>query len=499
LHTPYSQIHELLFIIAFGVVNHRLVETLPIVCNGIDFIRHILSGRSCYATCVILLLKLHVHANASGLRTQFGSSSTRHRRRQNEWSWTCQCVCPCQPNCSVTTTTLNRENTKETVKQDARLYQALGHPRYVGQWRRQSLADIPGEQISDVAKMLRLQYSTKAFPSLSSCWPDSLQHGKDLPDRYLNTGIVLDRITQVTNCVAALTARNNMRDYHVLTANCQTFVLEVMKGIIEHSGPNGTPVTPPGNTFTTGLMSSKRPIALGSFSFLLVALGMFPLALRMFWLRYSGAIAIENDLMSELVTVLCVCAAKMLRTDTQFIQRRSTFACFVFENRTLMEHVDLYGPARAGLTTLEFTSGLFMSGTTHLVLKDTVRTARMALLLQTGFVFQMLYWAEFPLRVKPTIQPSSISAELRSRSVSSSGRIYVDAGHAAKHDQHQEHRNLQCRSEQTGKHATGKLVQRRRLTDGERQETSLLVRRMPRKRHRVIVLDFERESLAIEK
>jgi hypothetical protein len=129
--------------------------------------------------------------------------------------------------------------------------------------------------------MIRLQYSTKALPPLSSCWPDSLQHGKDLPDRYLNTGVVLDRITQVPNGVAAITARNNMRDYHLLTANCQTFVLEVMKEIIEHSGPNDTPVTPPGNTVTTGLMSSKRPIALGSFSFLLVALGMFPLALRM--------------------------------------------------------------------------------------------------------------------------------------------------------------------------------------------------------------------------
>jgi hypothetical protein len=294
-----------------------------------------------------------------------------------------------------------------------------------------------------------------------------------------------------------------MRDYHLVTANCQTFVLEVMKEIVDHSGPNDTPVTPPGNTVTMDLMSSRRPIALGSFSFLLIALGMFPLALRMFWLRYSGAFAIENDLASEAVTALCVCAAKILRTDTQFIQRRSTFACFVFENRNLMEYVDLYGPARAGLTTLEFTSGLFMSGTTHLVLKDTVRTARMTLLLHIGFVFQMLFWTEFPVLVETTIQPSdaipSISAELRSRSVSPSGRSHVDTVHAAKHDQHQEHRTLQCRSEQTGKHATGMLVERRRLTDGERQDTSLLVRRMPRKRRRAIVLDFKRESLAVEK
>jgi hypothetical protein len=215
----------------------------------------------------------------------------------------------------------------------------------VGQWRRQGLADIPGEQISDVAKMLRLQCSTKALAPLSSCWPDALQHGRDFPNRYLNTGVILDRITQATSGIAVLTARDNMRDYHLVTANCQTFVLEVMKEIIDHSGPNDTPVTPSGITDAMDLMNPGWPIALRSFSFLLVALGMIPVALRILWMRYSGAIVNELDLTCEFAMALGICAAKMLSTDTRFIQRRSKFACFVFENRTLMQFVDLYGPA----------------------------------------------------------------------------------------------------------------------------------------------------------
>jgi hypothetical protein len=136
-----------------------------------------------------------------------------------------------------------------------------------------------------------------------------------------------------------------MRDYHLVTANCQTFVLEVMKEIIDHSGPNDTPVTPSWITDAMDLMSPEWPITLRSFSFLLVALGMIPVALRMLWMRYSGAIVNELDLPYEFTMALGVCAAKMLSTDTRFIQRRSKFACFVFENRTLMQFVDLYGPA----------------------------------------------------------------------------------------------------------------------------------------------------------
>jgi hypothetical protein len=318
------------------------------------------------------------------------------------------------------------------------------------------------------------------------------------------TGIVLDCITQITNGIAALTARNNMRDYHLITANCQTFVLKVRNEIVAHGGPNGTPVTPPRNTVTLGLMSPMRSITLGSFSCLLVVSGMFPLGLWMLWMRYPGAISINFDLTCyEFATLLYVCLAKMLHTDIQFTQRRSTFACFVFDDRTLMEYVDLYLPARAGLAILEVTSGLFTPATTHLVLKDIIRTVNITLMIQTGFVLQTLHWAEILILVKKTIQLSeaipSISAGLESRSTSPSGHSGVDAVHAAKHDQDQEHQNLQDPTEQVGKHATQDLVQRRRLTDGERQETSLLVRRMPRRRHRAIVLDSKHESLAIEK
>jgi hypothetical protein len=317
--------------------------------------------------------------------------------------------------------------------------------------------------------------------------------GSSAPD------IILDHSTQNTDGLVALAARNNTKEYHLITSNCQTFVLEVIKKIVVHSSLDDTLFE---NTVMMGIGDPEWPIAFGSLLLMLAPLGMLPLALRIFSILISGADVVESGITHDCIMALCVCVGKLLRTDTRFVKQRSTFGYFVVENRDLMYHIDIYGAFRLRLAILEFAIDLLASGTTHLVLKDGVRTTLWILWLQTGFVLQMLACAVFPATVKDTIQTpravSSLPAKLKDSSTISSGHSNLNAVRGAKHDQRHEHQNLPRPTDRTGENVTDKVAELRRLMHVEQQNTSLVVRRKPRRRHRVIVLDVERESCVLE-